>query len=366
MGSVFGSSIKFSLFGESHGEYIGATIDNFPCGIELDYNFIKSEIKRRKANNSGLTTNRIEDDDFEIISGVLNNKTTGSPITVLIKNNNIRSSDYSDFSNIPRPSHSDYTASIRYNNFNDIRGGGHFSARITAPMVVIGALVKIALREKFNIQIASHIKQIYNIKDSYNTVNRFLSYDDFILNNNKDLPVFNNDSMIQMINAIQKAKEEGDSLGGIISVFVFGVEAGLGSPFFESIESRLGQSIFAIPAVKGVEFGLGFDFVNYKGSECNDVYFYDDNKIKTKTNNNGGILGGISTGMPIIINISIKPTSSISKTQYTLNVKTKEEEKLNIKGRHDPCIAVRCPVILESAVAISLLDLCIDMRGHIL
>ena len=363
--SSFSSNITFTLFGESHGSTVGATIINFPHGIEVDYEFIKSEMNRRKAKKNNLTTSRIEDDEFEIVSGILNNKTTGSPITVIIKNNNIRSSDYNDFLDIPRPSHSDYTASVRYNNFNDIRGGGHFSARLTSPLVTIGSLAKIALKEKFGIKIASHIKQIYTIKDFYDN-NTLPSYDKFIENYNKELPVFNNDSLLKMIELIKNAKEDGDSLGGIISLVVFGIDAGFGAPFFESIESLLSKSIFAIPAVKGIEFGLGFDFVNYKGSECNDVYVYEEEKIKTKTNNNGGILGGISTGMPIIINVAIKPTSSILKSQYTLNIKTKKAEELTIKGRHDPCIAVRCPVVLESSVAISLLDLCIDMKGRLL
>ncbi|WP_295157701.1 chorismate synthase [uncultured Brachyspira sp.] len=369
MGSVFGNNIKISLFGESHGEAIGCVIDGFPYGINIDNEFINKEMDRRRAKNSKLTTARNEADKVEILSGILESKSTGMPIAAIIKNENKRSIDYANLKTTPRPSHSDYTAMLRYEGFNDIRGGGHFSGRLTAPLVFAGALSKLALKEKFDINIAAHIKQIYNIKDKYPN-NVFPSYEEFINNYNKELSVFDDEAMNKMISTIEEAKMNMDSVGGIITAAAFNIPAGFGDPFYSSIESRIAQSLFAVPAVKGVDFGLGFDFVNYKASECNDAYTIKNNDniktIETKTNNNGGILGGISNGMPIVVNIVIKPTPSISKEQLTLNIETKEEETLIIKGRHDPCIAVRAVPVIESALAVSLLDLCIDMKGRLL
>lgn len=365
MGSVFGKNIKLSLFGESHGEAIGCVIDGFPHGIKIDNDFIESEMERRRAKNPSISTTRNEKDKVEILSGLLENKTTGMPIAAIIRNENKRSGDYSNLKIMPRPSHSDFTAMVRYQNYNDIRGGGHFSGRLTAPLVFAGALCKSALKEKFNINIASHIKQIYNIKDKYPN-GKLPSYKEFINNYKKELSVFDNNAMNEMIKMIKDAKMNMDSLGGIITAVAFNVPAGFGEPFYSSIESRIAESMFGVPAVKGVEFGLGFDFVRYKGSECNDAYTIKNNKIKTKTNNNGGILGGISNGMPIVVNVAIKPTPSIAKEQLTLNIKTKKEDKLIIKGRHDPCIAVRAVPVLEAALSIALLDLCIEMKGKFL
>ena len=365
MGSVFGKNIKLSLFGESHGEAIGCVIDGFPHGIKIDNDFIESEMERRRAKNPSVSTTRNEKDKVEILSGLLENKTTGMPIAAIIRNENKRSGDYSNLKIMPRPSHSDFTAMVRYQNYNDIRGGGHFSGRLTAPLVFAGALCKLALKEKFGINIAAHIKQIYNIKDKYPN-GKLPSYKEFINNYKKELSVFDNNAMNEMIKMIKEAKMNMDSLGGIITVVAFNVPAGFGEPFYSSIESRIAESMFGVPAVKGVEFGLGFDFVRYKGSECNDAYTIKNNKIKTKTNNNGGILGGISNGMPIVVNVAIKPTPSIAKEQLTLNIKTKKEDKLIIKGRHDPCIAVRAVPVLEAALSIALLDLCVEMKGKFL
>ena len=365
MGSVFGKNIKLSLFGESHGEAIGCVIDGFPHGIKIDNDFIESEMERRRAKNPSISTTRNEKDKVEILSGLLENKTTGMPIAAIIRNENKRSGDYSNLKIMPRPSHSDFTAMIRYQNYNDIRGGGHFSGRLTAPLVFAGALCKSALKEKFGINIAAHIKQIYNIKDKYPN-GKLPSYKEFINNYKKELSVFDNNAMNEMIKMIKDAKMNMDSLGGIITVVAFNVPAGFGEPFYSSIESRIAESMFGVPAVKGVEFGLGFDFVHYRGSECNDAYTIKNNKIKTKTNNNGGILGGISNGMPIVVNVAIKPTPSIAKEQLTLNIKTKKEDKLIIKGRHDPCIAVRAVPVLEAALSIALLDLCVEMKGKFL
>lgn len=364
MGSVFGKNITLSLFGESHGEAIGCVIDGFPHAINIDYSFLESEMERRKSKNAELTTARGEKDKVEILSGILEGKTTGMPIAAVIKNEDKRSNDYNNLKDIPRPSHSDYTAMVRYNNLNDIRGGGHFSGRLTAPIVFGGAISKLALKEKFNIKIAGHIKEIAGIKDKYPT-KELPQYNEFIKNYNKPISVFDKEALEKMIKTVEEAKKNMDSVGGIITLIVFDMPEGFGDPFFSSIESRISQSLFAIPAVKGVEFGLGFEFSQKKGSEVNDLFFLKENKVATKTNYNGGILGGISTGMPIIINVAIKPTPSIARKQDTLNIKTKKEDILEIKGRHDPCIAIRALPALEAALAFSILDICIEMKGRL-
>lgn len=365
MGSVYGKNIKLSLFGESHGNAIGCVVDGFPYAINIDDNFINEEMKRRRSTNSKLTTARQEEDNVEILSGVLDKKTTGMPIAAIIKNEDKRSDHYNNLKEIPRPSHADYTAIIRYGGFNDIRGGGHFSGRLTAPIVFAGALCKMALKEKFNIKIAGHIKQIEKIKDKYPN-EKLPNYESFIENYKKPISVFDDKALYSMIKVVEKTKKNMDSVGGIISLAAFNVPKGFGDPFFYSLESRISQSLFAIPAVKGVEFGLGFQFAEKKGSECNDAFGIEKGDIVTKTNYNGGVLGGITTGMPILINVAIKPTPSISTEQKTLNIKTKKEEKLIIKGRHDPCIAIRALPALEASLSMAILDICLDMKGRIL
>ena len=365
MGSVYNGNIKLSLFGESHGDAIGIVIDGMPSGIKLDYDFIDSEMDRRKPKDHNISTTREENDKVSILSGVLNKKTTGSPIAAIIENKNIKSSDYSDFKFRPRPSHSDYTALLRYKKCNDMSGGGHFSGRLTAPLVFAGSIVKIALKQRYDVLVASHIKCIHGVEDKTEKPIYNLMYEDFIKNYTKIMPVFNDKSLEKMINIIKTAKKNNDSVGGVVSAIAFNMPAGFGDPHFDSIESKVSSALFAVPAVKGVEFGLGFEFANAYGSECNDVFNFDakKKKIKTITNYNGGINGGISNGMPITVNVVIKPTPSIAKEQITLNTKTKKMESLVIHGRHDPCILSRAPVVIEAMFAASLLDTCIAMKG---
>ncbi len=365
MSSVYNGNIKISLFGESHGSAIGIVIDGMPSGINIDYNFIEREMDRRRAKNSDISTSRKEADIPNIISGILEGKTTGTPIAAIIENTNTRSKDYSSLKEIPRPSHSDYTASIRYNNNHDISGGGHFSGRLTAPIVFAGAIIKLALKQRYGVRIASHIKQIHDIKDNLHADISNISYGEFMANYEKTMPVFDNNSLEKMLSAIVEGKNNNDSVGGIITAVAFNMPCGFGDPYFDSIESKISSAMFAVPAVKGVEFGLGFDFTTKTGSQCNDTLYFDENSqmIKTKTNYNGGINGGISNGMPIVVNVAIKPTPSIAKEQATLNVRTKQIENFVIRGRHDPCIISRAPVVVESMMALALFDTCIAMKG---
>ena len=347
MGSVIGENIKISLFGESHGPLVGATIDGLEAGIKIDEEFIKYQMRLRQANDN-LSTTRQEDDEVEIVSGVYNGYTTGVPLTVIIKNKNIKSEDYPK---MYRPSHADYTSEIKYHGFQDYRGGGHFSGRLTAPLVALGAIAIQILNSK-NIIIGSHIQNIHNIKDDEID---FTNLDEYFLRvNNLLFPVLNETAKELMIREIEKVKESKDSVGGIIETVVQ-INNSIGEPFFNSIESKLSQYIFSVPGVKGIEFGLGFAFANYMGHEVNDE-IYKEKDIKTFTNNNGGVNGGITNGMPLVFRTVLKPTPSIGITQKSID-ENFENTTLTINGRHDPCIVRRARVVIDSMVALALLDL---------
>ena len=347
MGSLFGKNLKISLFGESHGAKIGAVCDNFPSGVKLDLNAVKFEMDRRKPGGE-FATKRKEEDSFEIVSGILDGVTTGAPLTILISNTDSHSKDYSQFYDVPRPSHSDYPAFVKYGGFNDIRGGGHFSARITAPLVCVGAMCKQVLAQR-GIEIFA---RIYSIKDVCDVANG--SYEQ-MKNVNKNFPVIDDVVGEKMKNLIAEMGKNADSVGGIIECGIFNMPVGMGDPFFDSLESVISHMIFSIPAVKGIEFGAGFGATLKYGSENNDCYCLENEKIVTKTNNAGGICGGLSTGMPIIFRTAFKPTPSIYKEQATLNVKTLEETALKIEGRHDPCVLVRAVPVVEAAAAIAIM-----------
>jgi chorismate synthase len=351
MGSVFGKNIKVSIFGESHGVAIGAVCDNFPSGIKLDLDMLRFEMDRRKPGGD-FSTKRKENDEFQIVSGIVDGVTTGAPICVVIHNSDTHSKDYSKFFDTPRPSHSDYPAFVKFGGFNDIRGGGHFSARLTAPLVFVGSLCKQVLSE-MGIGIFSHI---YSVKDICDDEFSKLKNEDYETIKNKKFPVLNDIKGEEMKREIEKAREQLDSVGGIIECGVFGMPVGIGDPFFDSMESLISHMIFSIPAVKGIEFGAGFAVSKKYGSENNDTYILESDKIKTKTNNAGGINGGLSTGMPIIFKTAFKPIPSIYKEQETLNIKTKTLENLKIEGRHDPCVVVRAIPVVEAATAIAILD----------
>lgn len=355
-----GTNLKLSLFGESHGEAIGITIEGLPSGIKIDLDYLKSQLDLRKPKGK-ISTKRQEKDDFNIVSGFFGGFTTGTPLTFLIYNENTNSSDYTP-ENL-RPSHADFTAYVKYNGFQDYRGGGHFSGRITAPLVLAGAVALQVLKDR-GVIIGSHIKKCKDILDdnfSDNLSERTLQIEKL---NKQYIATISDEKQTEMLELMEKASEDGDSLGGILETAVLGLEAGIGEPFFDSLESHISRMLFSIPAVKGVSFGLGFDFSNYYGSEVNDSFYCENNEIKTKTNYNGGINGGISNGMPIIVNTVIKPTPSIYKEQETVNFDTKENINHIIKGRHDPCIVHRARVVVDSAIALSILDLCMSKYGH--
>jgi chorismate synthase len=359
MSGVWGNNLKISIFGESHGNAIGITLSGIPTGIEIDFDKIDEEMKRRAPGKSKLSTARAEKDIPEILSGIFEGKTTGAPLCGIIRNGDTRSKDYGKLKDLMRPGHSDYTGNVRYDGFNDYRGGGHFSGRITAPLVFAGAICKQIL-EGMGITIGAHVKSIKDVKDeSFDYAS--ISKEDLLNLRNAELPLLDNSKEEAMRNVIVNAKTEGDSVGGVIECALVGIEAGIGDPFFDSVESTLAHLLFSVPAVKGVEFGLGFGITELFGSEANDSFYYEGNDVKTKTNNNGGILGGITSGMPVILKVAIKPTPSISKEQDTINISSKKNDKLVVEGRHDPCIVQRAIPVVEAVIAIGILDL---MKGR--
>lgn len=354
MSCSFGERIKITIFGQSHSEAMGVVIDGLPAGFELNFEKIQNFLNRRAPGRNAMSTSRKEADKFSIVSGAVNGVTCGAPLCAIIENTNQHSGDYDKLKSLPRPSHSDFAAYMKHNGFNDIRGGGNFSGRLTAPLCFAGAVI-MQMLEKNGVHIGAHIKRIAKIDDeSFNpvTVNKL----DFESVSAKELPVINDESGEKMKAAVLEAKANGDSVGGIIECAVIGLEAGFGEPIFGGIENKISSAIFGIPAVKGIEFGSGFAGCDLFGSENNDEFIIENDKIKTATNNHGGILGGITSGMPVIFRCGIKPTPSIAKEQQTVNVATGESETLVIGGRHDPCIVQRAVPCVEAAAAIALAD----------
>lgn len=355
MSGMWGNKFKISIFGESHGSAIGVTIDGLPSGLKININNIENEMERRAPGRNSISTARKESDKFEIISGFFNGYTTGTPLTAIIRNNDKKSKDYSMLSHVMRPSHGDYSGFLKYNGFNDYRGGGHFSGRITAPIVLAGAIAKEILKNK-GIEIASRIKSIKNINDEeIDMCNPPM--DKLLLIKDKELAVLNDENASLMKEEILNAKKQGDSVGGVIQCIINGLQGGIGEPFFDSLESTISHLAFSVPAVKGIEFGRGFDITKFNGSQINDEYYYDGEVVKTSSNNNGGIVGGITNGMPVSFNVAIKPTASILKEQNTVNIKEKVNTKLAIEGRHDPCIVQRAIPVIEAISAIAIVEL---------
>lgn len=355
MSSVVCDKIKLSVFGESHGSAIGCVIDGLPAGVKLDMEEIYREMARRAPGKDRTATPRLEKDIPNILSGVIDNVTTGAPLAMEIQNTNTKSGDYSNIMSIPRPSHSDYPAYVKYDGFNDIRGGGHFSGRLTAPVVFAGAVAKQILAEK-GITIGAHIKRIGNIEDDKFDYNN-ISSEQLVDLNHKAFSVINNDAEALMREEVEKARLNQDSVGGEIECAVVGVPVGVGGNMFDTVESKLSSILFGIPAVKGVQFGIGFDFAKSNASQVNDEYEIKDGRVATLSNNNGGVLGGMTSGAPIVLSVAIKPTPSISKPQKSVNLQTMENAELVIKGRHDPCIVPRAVPVVEAAVALGILDL---------
>lgn len=360
MKNTFGNLLQVTLFGESHGSAIGVVIDGLASGIALDMDMIHAQMEKRKARGR-ISTQRKEADELHIVSGYFNGFTTGSPLTILIENTNTHSKDYEKTKNRLRPSHADFTANEKYQGYQDYRGGGHFSGRITAPLVAAGSIAMQILNNK-GIMIGSHILQCHTMKDRSFSQDKIQLEEEIQRVNQKLFPVLDDDMEEKMSKMIEKTASMGDSVGGILESCILHMPTGIGEPFFDSIESHLAQLLFSVPAVKGVEFGLGFGFANLYGSEANDALIFTD-KVETKTNHNGGINGGISNGMPITIKTVIKPTPSIYKEQDTIDLATHEACKLVIEGRHDPAIIHRARVVVDSVIALGLLDLIMEQEA---
>lgn len=355
MSGTWGNNIEISIFGESHGKAIGVVVNGIKAGTPIDMDKIEKEMQRRAPGKDKLSTPRKEADKPVILSGIFQGKATGTPITMMIENSDTRSRDYSKTKNLIRPSHADYSGFVKYNGFNDYRGGGHFSGRITAPIVFVGAIAKQILEQK-GIRVGSHIKSVENVKDnSFDFVNLNVETLNSLLD--KELPVLNDEKIEEIKETIMSARKDMDSVGGVIETGIIGLEAGVGSPFFDSLESKIASLAFSVPAVKGIEFGMGFDIAKSRGSIANDEYYISNGEIKTYSNNNGGIIGGISNGMPVIHRVAIKPTASISREQRTVNMETMQNEIIKIEGRHDPCIVQRAIVVIEAISAIAVLEL---------
>ena len=355
MSSTYGEKIKISVFGESHGNGIGVVIDGLPAGVKIDMDKVLVQMARRAPGNDKTATTRKESDIPKVLSGMLNGVLTGAPLCAVIENTNTKSGDYGNIMSCPRPGHSDYTAFVKYNASNDVRGGGHFSGRITAPIVFAGAVCRQILENK-GIKIVAHINSIGDVNDS-----RFdpVSIDDELINRLNNSPFSLIDQSIEqdMRSQVEAARINLDSIGGTVECAVTGIKAGIGEPMFNGVEGVIAKAVFGVPAIKGIEFGRGFELAKMRGSQSNDPFEYKDGKVVTKTNNCGGILGGITDGMPILFTAAVKPTPSIAQKQQTVDLQKKENAQLEIKGRHDPCIVPRAVPVIEAVTAIAIINL---------
>ncbi len=356
MSSEFGNKLKVSVFGQSHGEAIGVVINGLPSGEEINFEKLQEFMERRRGGKNAFSTKRSEADVPEILSGIIDGKTCGMPLCAVIRNGDKRSSDYSELLDKPRPGHADYTAFVKWQGNADMRGGGHFSGRLTAPLCVAGGIAKQIL-EKQGIFVGAHLDSVAGIKDTPFAMTDGKCLFEAVAN--KDFPVIDDAKGEEMKKAITNAANDLDSVGGVIECMVTGVPAGIGEPMFDGVENRLASALFGIPAVKGVEFGRGFEAALMRGSENNDPYTVENGEIKTVTNNAGGILGGITNGAPIVVRVAIKPTPSIAREQDTVSLSQGVPAKLSVKGRHDPCIAQRAVPVVEAVAAAVILDMLI-------
>ena len=355
MQSTWGSHLQVSLFGESHGEAIGAVLTGLGAGIPLDREFLEKQMDKRRAKGA-ISTKRREGDRVEIVSGFFDGYTTGTPLCLLIRNENRQSKDYEATRYLLRPSHADFTAFEKYHGYQDYRGGGHFSGRLTAPLVAAGAVCLQILRQK-GVQIATHILSCKDVKDVPFSQNETELLREMELLNDRYFPTISEQAAKDMTALIEDTGAKGDSVGGVLETAVTGLPAGIGEPFFYSVESVLSHLLFSIPAVKGVSFGDGFAITEQFGSEANDPFRMEGEKIVTSGNHNGGINGGITNGMPLRILTAVKPTPSIYREQETVDYRKKENTSLVIRGRHDPAVIHRARVVADSVVAIGLADL---------
>ena len=351
MSSTYGEKLKLSIFGQSHGPAIGMTLDGIPAGLPVELEKLSAFMARRAPGQGSFATPRKEADQPEFLSGLVDGFTCGAPLSAIIRNTNTRSGDYSSLKDCPRPGHADYPAQVKYKGFQDVAGGGHFSGRLTAPLCIAGGLCKQWLEAK-GIRIGAHISAIAGIEDS-----PFDWLSPNIDAVQKEFPVLDTAAGTQMLTEIEKAKADGDSVGGTIECAVTGLPVGLGEPMFGGMEGKLAQILYGVPAVKGLEFGSGFAGSALRGSQNNDPYTVADGRIQTTSNNAGGILGGITTGMPLIFKVAVKPTPSISRQQRSISLGRMEQQELSVQGRHDPCIVPRAVPVIEAAAAIAIFDM---------
>ena len=357
MSSEMGKKLKISVFGQSHGRGIGVTGQGLPGGEKIDMDELMAFMARRAPGQNAMTTARREKDEPKILSGLENGTTCGFPLCAVIENTDTRSGDYAGFTQTPRPGHADYTARIRYGDSVDMRGGGHFSGRLTAPLCIVGGIAKQILARR-GIYIGAHLKAAGGAEDESFPLQPTKELFDTI--SARSPAVINVEAGERMRECIEQARADMDSVGGIVECAVIGMPAGVGDPMFDGVENRLAQALFGIPAVKGVEFGAGFACAKMRGSENNDLFDIQNGQIVTTTNNSGGILGGITNGMPIVFRAAFKPTPSIGKKQQTVNVDTLQPTELEIVGRHDPCVAVRAVPVCEAVAAIVVLDMLLE------
>lgn len=353
MSSICGKNIKVSVFGQSHSPAIGVTVDGLPAGLKVDLDEIHAFMQRRAPGNASFATSRKEADEPQFIAGIVNGYTCGAPLTAIIQNTNTRSSDYEELKRVPRPAHADFTAEMKYGGYQDVAGGGHFSGRLTAPLCIAGTICLSALKNE-GISVFAHIASIKKVLDTpFNPIAPVPP---------KDLtfPLLDDTKKEEMLGVIEHARKNLDSVGGTIECAVTGLPVGLGEPMFDGIENRISQIIFGIPAIKGIEFGNGFGATLLYGSQNNDPFVAETGAILTKTNNHGGILGGITSGMPLLFKVAVKPTPSIGSEQKSVDLETLEETTLKVKGRHDPCIVPRAVPCVEAAAAIAVYDALLD------
>ena len=359
MATTYGKNLKISIYGGSHDEEIGVIAEGLPKGEEFDFEKLLAFMKRRAPGNAKYATARKEPDLPRFESGVIDGKTLdGNTLKAIIRNTNQHSSDYSNLVDVPRPSHADYPARVKFGDGVDLRGGGHFSGRLTAPMCIVGGIC-LQILERIGIKIAAHIYSIKGECDRPFDLCK-VSEEDFALLDGREFPTLSTEAGERMKEVIEGARLEGDSVGGVIECAIIGLPVGVGEHMFYGLEGRISSIIFSVPAVKAIEFGNGFECASLFGSQNNDPYVIEDGKIKTKTNNCGGIAGGMSNGMPIVFRTAIKPTPSIAKEQDSVSLSRLENAKLVIKGRHDPCIIPRAVPIIEAAAAIAILDALLD------
>lgn len=356
--NTLGNKLKVTVFGQSHAPAIGCVIDGLPAGFAPDMDRVAAFMARRAPGQNAWSTPRKESDTPEILSGLVDGKTCGAPVAMVIRNADQHSRDYSGLRRTPRPSHADYTAMMKYGEYYDIRGGGQFSGRLTAPLCFAGAFALQILEQK-GITVAAHIAQIENVFD---TAPDFaaVSREELEALLRKPFPVFDDTAGMNMRQAIEAARMEQDSVGGVIRCFVLGLPAGVGEPMFDGVENRLAAALFGIPAVRGVSFGTGFAAAGMRGSAHNDPFVMEDGAVRTRTNHAGGVLGGITSGMPLVVNIAVKPTASISREQDTVDLEKKESAPLVIHGRHDPCIVPRAVPVVEAVTALTVLDMLME------